>query len=175
MTELADGGPDVGTDCVRHEGVEVVAQVGLEQALDRRPHAIDDGAEVGRLIFCWPLQFFERRQNGATLRVAENDDEAGAEFLGGELDAAHLRRRDDVAGHADDEQVAKSLIEHNLGRHTRIGTAENDRERTLLVRDLCPAQMALKDIRPARIGNEPQVAFAKPLERFVRLGHLIYG
>jgi len=29
-----------------------------------------------------------------------------AELLGGELDAADLRRRDDVASNADDEQVA---------------------------------------------------------------------
>ena len=40
-----------------------------------------------------------------------------AELLGGELDAADLRRRDDVAGDANDEKVAKAEIENNLNRH----------------------------------------------------------
>ena len=58
------------------------------------------------------LQLLERRQDGAALRVPEDDDQPRAESLGGELDAADLRRRDDVAGDADDEQVAQALVEH---------------------------------------------------------------
>ena len=58
----------------------------------------------------------------------EHDDEARAEALGRELDAADLRRCDDVARDADDEQVAESLVEHDLDGHARVGAAEDDRD-----------------------------------------------
>jgi hypothetical protein len=52
-------------------------------------------------------------------------------MLGGELDAADLRRRDDVAGDANDKQMTEAEIENNLNRNPLIGTAENDGERFL--------------------------------------------
>ena len=51
--------------------------------------------------------------------------------VGGELDAADLRRRDDVAGDADHEQIAQALVEHDLGRDPRVGAAEDDGDRAL--------------------------------------------
>ena len=80
------------------------------------------------------LQLFQRREDGAALRVSEHDDEPRAEPRRRELDAAHLRRCDDVAGNADHEQIAETLIEDDFGRHARIGTAEDDRERHLIRR-----------------------------------------
>ena len=58
--------------------------------------------------------------------MSEHHDEPRAEALGGELDAADLRRRDDVPGHADDEQVAQALVEDDLRRHPRVGASEDD-------------------------------------------------
>ena len=51
------------------------------------------------------------------MRVPHHDDESCAESRGGELDTADLRRRDHVAGDADDEQIAEPLIEHDFRRH----------------------------------------------------------
>jgi hypothetical protein len=63
--------------------------------------------------------------------MPEHHHESGAESRGGELHAADLRRCDDVARDADDEQVPEALVEHDLGRHACIGAAEHDRERLL--------------------------------------------
>ena len=52
------------------------------------------------------FQFIDSCQHSPTIRMAHHHDQAGAKLLGGELDAADLRRRDDVASNADDEQVA---------------------------------------------------------------------
>jgi hypothetical protein len=49
-------------------------------------------------------------------------------MLGGVLDAADLRRRDNVTGDANDKQLTEAEIENNLNRNPRIGTAENDGE-----------------------------------------------
>src|SRR6266480_5055179 len=38
---------------------------------------------------------------------------------------------DHVPGHSEDEQIAETLINHDFGRHTRIGAIDNDRERML--------------------------------------------
>jgi hypothetical protein len=72
--------------------------------------------QVARLVDRWPLELFQRRQNRPALRVAKDDDETCSVPLRRELDAPDLRRRDDVAGNANDEQVAESLIEHDFGR-----------------------------------------------------------
>ena len=110
------------------------------------------------------LQLLERGEDRAALRVAEHDDEARAEALRGELDAADLRRRDDVAGDADDEQVAEPLVEDDLGRHARVGAAEDDRERLLAGGELCAARFACQRIVAADVGDEPAVAVSKALQ-----------
>ena len=68
---------------------------------------------------------------GDAPRRAQDHDQPDLEMGRGELHAADLRRCDDVARHADDEQVPETLIEHDLGRHACIGAAEHDRERLL--------------------------------------------
>ena len=119
------------TACV-HQRVRIVPQLGREQRLAPTGRTRSTIERRLRDWFCGrPLQLFERRQDRAALRVAEHHDQPRAEALGGELDAADLRRRDDVAGDADDEQVAEPLVEHDLGRHARVRAAEDDRERLL--------------------------------------------
>jgi hypothetical protein len=63
--------------------------------------------------------------------MAQDHHQPRAETLGGELYAANLRRGDDVAGDADDEQVSQALIEHDFRGHARIGASEDDSERIL--------------------------------------------
>ena len=96
--------------------------------------------------------------------MPEHHDQARAEGLGGELDAADLRGRDDVARDADHEQVAESLVEHDLGRHARIRAAEDDGE-WLLAR-AAARDAARRRCRLARSSvDEAPIAFAQRCER----------
>jgi hypothetical protein len=88
-------------------------------------------------------------------------------LLGGELDAADLRWRNDITGDANDEQIAEALIEHDLGRHSRVGAAEHDRKRLLPLGELVAPRGA--DTRTSlAIGHEAPIAVAQQLERFTR-------
>ena len=117
------------------------------------------------------MQLVERREYGAAARVPEDHDEARAEALGGELDAADLRRRDDVAGHADHEQIAQTLIEDDLGGHARIGAAEDDGEWLLPGGELHPARGVRERRLAAHVRDEAAIAFAQPVERFAGGDH----
>ena len=81
----------------------------------------------------WILQRFNGRLDGAAPRMAKYDDESRVEFAGGEFDATNLRGRHDVSGHTNHEEIAESLIEHDLGGHARIGAAQDDREWLLAI------------------------------------------
>src|SRR5688572_3851644 len=70
-----------------------------------------------------------------------------AEPRRGELDAADLRRRDDVSGDADDEQVAEALVEDDLRRHPGVRAPEDDREWFLLRRQAVAARRARERVR----------------------------
>ena len=121
-----------------------------QHALHRRHHAIHDRTEVARVGGGLPAQFGECRGDRPAQRMPEHDHEARAELRGGKFDAADLRRRDDVAGDADHEQIAEALIEHELRRHARVGTPENDGER-LLRRHLNRAPHAARRARRDRL------------------------
>ena len=103
--------------------------------------------------------------------MAEHDDEPRPVPLGRELDAADLRRRDDIAGDADDEQIAEPLVEHDFRRHARVGTAKDDGERFLARGDLCAARFARQRIVAADVGDETTVAVSKALQGFGRWNH----
>ena len=95
-----------------------------------------------------------------------HDHQARAEALRRELDAADLRRRDDVAGDANHEQIAEALIEHELGRHARVRAAEDDRERRLAGHELGTPRLVRVLERAHLVGDEPRVAFAQAAEAF---------
>ena len=90
--------------------------------------------------------------------MAEDDDESGAEPLGRELDAADLGGRDDVAGDPDDEQIAQSLVEDDLDRHTRVRASEDDGERRLPRHELVAARRAGQGLEAADTDDETQVS-----------------
>ena len=68
-------------------------------------------------------------RDGPAARVAHHDDEGHLERIDGEFDGSHLRRRDDVAGHPDDEEIAEPHVEDELRRRARVGAAEHGGER----------------------------------------------
>ena len=143
----------------------VVPELGLEQSLDRRPHAVDDRLQIARLGRAWAAQLLEGGHDRPALGVAEHHHQPRAEPRRGELDAADLRRRDDVSGHADHEQIAQALVEHDLRGHARVGAPEDDRERLLGVRQLGPPGLTQERRRTVHVGREPEVPGSEPAER----------
>ena len=69
--------------------------------------------------------------------VAEHDDEREVEHADAELERAEHAGVDDVAGRADDEEVAEALVEDDLRGDARVGAAEEDRERVCLAAIRC--------------------------------------
>jgi hypothetical protein len=70
--------------------------------------------------------------DGAAARVPQHHQHAGAEHERAVLEAPEPLRRHHVSGHADHEEVAHALVEHDLRRHARVGAAQDGRERRLL-------------------------------------------
>jgi hypothetical protein len=165
---MVGGGANVDSNRLRHQSIWIVPQIGLEQCLHGRPHAVDDRTQIARLVFCWPPKLLERRQNRSTLGMAEHDDQPRSETRRSEFDAADLRRSYDVASNTNDEEVAESLIEHDLGRNARIGASEDDRNWLLTLGQLDATGLAQKNMRLARIRGEPEVSLSQPAECFGR-------
>src|SRR5437762_3217070 len=72
----------------------------------------------------------------AAALMSEHHDQAHGQMIDRVLDAAQAMIADHVAGHAQDKQIAESLIEYDLGRNTRVGAAKNDSKRMLTFRQL---------------------------------------
>jgi len=75
-----------------------------------------------------------------------------------------LRWRDDIAGDANHEQVAQTLVEDNLGRYPRVRAAQNDGEGKLLGRQFNTAAGAGGVLAVAAVGDETAIAVAQPLQ-----------
>ena len=116
-------------------------------------------------------QLVDGGQNRSALRVAQHDDQPRPVALRRELDAADLRGRDDVAGDADDEEIAEPLVEDDFGRHARVGTAQDDRERLLARGHLDAAGFARQRVVAADVGHETTVAVSKALQGFLCWNH----
>jgi len=107
------------------------AMGGREQRLDCRPDAIDYGAPdwatrgpaAGGALATW-------RPTAPHWVWPTTKAKPRPEHLGRKLDAPHLRRRDDVAGDADDEQGRQSPAQKiSSDGNARVGAPEHDRER----------------------------------------------
>ena len=162
MPKLVDRHANVRAHGFAHECVGIVAKVGREQRFDRRPYTIDNGTQVRRLFLAAPSEFFERGENRAATRMSEHDHESCAIARSGEFDAADLRRRDDISGDANDEQIAQTLIKNDFGRNARIGASENDRKRFLRGSNFATARAVRRRIAAACFGDETTVAFEQP-------------
>src|SRR3977135_3030817 len=68
----------------------------------------------------------ERRGHRATAFVSKNNDETDAQMLDRVFDTAKSVVIDQIAGRADDNEVANVLIEDDLGCGPRISASDND-------------------------------------------------
>jgi GAF domain len=171
VPQLVGRSPHVGANRVAHQHVGVLVTPASQQPLQGRPDTVHDGAQVLRLGCRAAPQFVECRRHGAAPRVAHDDDEPGAERRRCELDAAYERRRHDVAGHADHEQVAEALVEHQLGGYARVRTAQKNRERSLAGDQVGAAGGVGRRGPGGPAGDEPAVAVAKAGQSFGRGQH----
>jgi hypothetical protein len=155
-------GTHIGTNCMVNHGVRVVG----ERSVGRKPngwlYAFNDGPDVTRgLKGCGLTQTLQRSENRAAARVTQDDDKAGVKPGSRELDAADLRRCDDIAGYANDEEVAEPLIENKLGWDPRVGASEDDCEWLLRRREFGTTGVA-EAVEGSRLARgEPAVAVAE--------------
>ena len=96
---------------------------------------------------------FERRGDGAAVRVPHDDDQRHVQVLGRVFEAGGLGIAGDVAGHADVEDVPEALVEDDLGRHAGVGTRQDRAmrvlargQRTLTGRRLMRVLVLLRDV-----------------------------
>ena len=164
MPQMVGRGADVGAHGVAHQGIQIVPQIRLQQALHGRPHPVDDRTQIPRLALARLLEFFQGRQDRPTLGVPQHHHQSGAVPRRGKLDAADLGGRDDVPGHPDHEQVAETLVEDDLGRHPRVGAPEDDGKRLLSRRQCDAARLTREGVRAPLIGDEPTIALAQALQ-----------
>ena len=101
--------------------------------------------------------------------VSEHHHQPHLELFHRELDAADLRRRGDVAGDADHEQVAQALVEHEFGRRARVGAAQHHRERALRARMVLAPRVAEQRLQADHMVDEAAVALAQPREGLFRV------
>ena len=78
-----------------------------------------------------PVERVDGRRDGAAGLVAHHDNQRRVQVADRVLEAPEHVRADDVAGHADHEQVAKPLVEDELGGHSRVAARQNRRKRLL--------------------------------------------
>ena len=117
-------------------------------------------------------QLIQRGAHGAATRVSEHDDEARAEILDSELDAADLRLRRNVPRHTNHKQVAEPRVEHDLRRHTRIGTAQDRRERRLPRHEIAAIRGGRHEAALTFAGNVAGVAVLQAHKSVCRGSHL---
>src|SRR5712691_9970642 len=96
--------------------------------------------------------------------MAQDEDQPGPETRRTELHASHLRRSDDVAGDANDEEVPQALVEDDLGGNARIRTAENDGERLLAGGQLGASRVSGQRLGTPEAQGEPAVPLTETLE-----------
>ena len=141
MPQMVGRVADVGAHRVPLQPLRIVGQLGFQQGFDGWANAVHHGTQVGGTPLGGQLQLIQRGRDGTTVGMAQHHHQPGAETLDGKLDAADLGRGDDVAGHADDEQLAQPLIEDQLGRHTGVRTAQQHRKGGLLHDELAAARL----------------------------------
>src|ERR1700722_18793263 len=103
--------------------------------------------------------------------MAQDHHQACAELLGSELDAADEGWGDDVAGDANDEQIAQPLIKDNFDGYTGVGTAKNGGEWLLAHGQLGTPPPALNRVAIGDVRHETAVPFLQERKRFASQDH----
>ena len=108
----------------------------------------------------------QRRLHRPAPFVSENDEERRAQMHCRVLERAHHLRRDDVAGHAHDEELAESGVEQELWRHARVAAADDGG-----VGMLAPGEVGqdlfLHRRKPGLAAEEALVAGDEAQQRFI--------
>ena len=97
--------------------------------------------------------------------MTQHHNERCAEPFCGKFHAADLRRRDDVSGNADDEEITQALVENDLCWYARVGAPENDGERFLAFCEFTPPLLSVECRTATNIRYESEVSFAQAFER----------
>src|ERR1700679_3659667 len=108
---------DIRADRRLTQGAKIVSEFRRQQAFDGRSDQIDDGVQIARLILDRTPQLLQCRFDGAALSVAQHHHQARPELLCSKFHAADQGGSNYVAGHANDEKIAETLIEDDLDRY----------------------------------------------------------
>jgi OOP family OmpA-OmpF porin len=173
VSQVICGGADVCPHGLSHQGIRIVAQLGLQQGLHRGADAIHDRTQIPPTGLSRLAKFLQGGENCPAPGVAEHHHNARTKPLGGELHAADLGRCDDIAGHTNDKEVTQALIEDELRRHPRVGTSENNRERLLSCRQLAAARPTRKDLARGCLSDEATVSLFEAFKGFLRGDHRV--
>ena len=111
------------------------------------------------------LQNVDRRLHRPTIRVAEHEDQRRTEDLHAVFQARKTVGVDEVSSDSDDEQVTRTLIEHEIGSDPRIGAADDAGDRVLRGGARGPAGREV--LVGGRVGHVARVAFEQPRQRRV--------
>lgn len=127
LGEALDGELDVALD---GEGdllfaVEVFGEVGQGgfNAVEERDDFVGLLGRLGGMV--------DGGLDGTALAVSEDEDQLDIEVIDPVFDAGGDVGVGDVAGDADDEEVAEALVEEEFRRHAGVGAAEDDGEGVL--------------------------------------------
>ena len=149
----------------------IVAKVGGEELLDGRANTVDDewrlrdwisvgSSSASRVAVMAPHREWPRT---TTSRVPPA---SAANSTLPTCDGETM-----LPGDANHEQVAQSLVEHDLGRHAGVRAAENDGERLLAGGHVGGAGLAGETICLLGVGDEPPISLPQPFERLLSRDH----
>src|SRR5437763_13876654 len=99
-------------------------------------------------------------RNRAALLMTQDQNQFCVQVFQRILDAAQIVVSGDVAGNPDNKQIAQALVEYKLGRHSRIGTAQDYREWMLPNLQLLPTGEGLVRVLLPMTGI-PAISFNK--------------
>jgi len=136
---------------------------GLQNGFD----GFDEAVDVTRSVAAG-----DRGAHCAAFGVTDDDNKTDVQVLDGVLDAAEHMIVEDVAGVAQDEQIAEPLVEVELRGEARIGAREDDGKRRLAVGEGGAAGDGLVGMGRCAADKTP-VAFELSGERLVRAHGLL--
>jgi len=171
MPQVINGCANVGPNGVLHDRARIRPIAPRNDRLHRRSDPVHDKPHVVRVCRCSSENVVHRRENRAALRMAHHDDEPRPKARSGKLHATDLRRCDDVAGHADHEEIPEPLIEYQFGGNPRVRAAQHDGERRL-PRDKRRAVCGTRNHRCGCLArDESAIAVTKVIKRVPRRHH----